>query len=968
MATVYATVLINSSVTTNAASYNTSSFNVNATSLFLIAVVNSHASAPTSPSCNGNLATWTKVVTAKFGTTNQLTIFKMRSATAANGTVGFVFAGATQTGCGYVISRFDNVWNPGTADNGSNAIVQIVTGVAATGLAGTLGATLANFSSTGWRNAGFAAFTKYLNNTTNIKSGWTKLGTHGYSTPTTGIAALYDPDGTTDLVPFVGWTSAAAVSGGVALEIKGQDSGYPKNATTFNGESPVVDLHVPLWRRAISWIGADLYSVGQVKTSILATFFRTLLTNLPWSSAGAGGLSTIASDDFNRANTPLNSNGWATVVNVGYNSVYRLAVIDNRVGPEADADDHGAIATTFTYNDDQFSLATYASTAGQRAVGVSLRGSLHGGTSYFAWIYQAGDDSSYGDFFKLSPNYTSSSSPGSASVGDVLKLSARGTNIYAWRNGTVLATVVDSSNPSGQPGLYFWTNAALEGRMDNWIAGNGAGTSTGVTSVSNFSVSWQKIVSYARSLLLSVSKSVQDYSVTRAVAERVRSIVHAISNAFSTQRLGSWKRQNPVVRPTNLSVRRIPWWLRRPSHQRSTSFSLGQGRRLIRRISHQIAENFSVKRIGQYIRRVSISRSIAHSVKRIGQYIRKVSVSRAISSVLSKSSRITRTITHAIIRNSSVRRAIWYVRRVAVSRTLASTAKRIGSFIRRISLVEAIGAVVGQTKTGITQRTVALVRSLSVSVKRIGQYRRNLTRISSLAYRLSRVSATVRSAIRTASLAYQVRRGVFYRRTLALVRPVTSAVRRIGQYVRTVVLSRTIRPIVGRAITIGTYVRTISHTVRVSLSVVRLSLRKRLVSLSVKETFQVSRLTSRIRRLTTNGALKFSVGFKRGLRRTLSISRDLGFSVKRVARYIRKVLLVRPASFIAKQIRNIGEAIARFTGKFQQKYLFTSTFETNKASTKFRALQTFTSSFRILNKVGSTSIKVLQSFKSGFKK
>jgi hypothetical protein len=207
-----------STSTTGATSYATASVTGRRDSLQLLAVVNSKASAPDTPTASGGGLTWVQIATKTYNTTGsptqRITLFRALGSPTA-GAITADFAGATQTGCSLYICQFHNVDTSGT--NGSGAIVQNATNSAETSTSGSV--TLAAVDST-TRNAGYVVWGGSLNSSTvmTAEGGWAEVADAGYNTPTTWIGVQIATPAFSDNTPTATFTSQNW--GGIAIEIK----------------------------------------------------------------------------------------------------------------------------------------------------------------------------------------------------------------------------------------------------------------------------------------------------------------------------------------------------------------------------------------------------------------------------------------------------------------------------------------------------------------------------------------------------------------------------------------------------------------------------------------------------------------------------------------------------------------------------------------------------------------------------
>jgi len=127
-------------------SYTTASYTPTTDRIVLIAVSNPRgAGSPNTPTISGNSMTWTQIRTFLDASASlrRLTVFRGVATAPSTGTIVINFAGQSQDSCMWSITEYDGTDTTGT--NGSNAIVQSVTGEA-NGTSTGVTATLAAFS------------------------------------------------------------------------------------------------------------------------------------------------------------------------------------------------------------------------------------------------------------------------------------------------------------------------------------------------------------------------------------------------------------------------------------------------------------------------------------------------------------------------------------------------------------------------------------------------------------------------------------------------------------------------------------------------------------------------------------------------------------------------------------------------------------------------------------------------------
>lgn len=228
--TISGALLTNNGDTTNASSYATASVTPTSNALVLVAVVNTKASAPDTPTLSGNGLTWVQIGTVTFDTvaspTKRLTVFRALGASPSAGAITIDFGGASQTGCAWVVSEYTGVDTTGT--NGSGAVVQSTTnnGNSST----TQSATLSAFGSA--TNGSYSATGVDSNVDVSPEASWNEHANPTYGTPSTGLQTQWRADNdtspSTTTAGLRNWAmlaleikEAAAGGGGTAAHIVG---------------------------------------------------------------------------------------------------------------------------------------------------------------------------------------------------------------------------------------------------------------------------------------------------------------------------------------------------------------------------------------------------------------------------------------------------------------------------------------------------------------------------------------------------------------------------------------------------------------------------------------------------------------------------------------------------------------------------------------------------------------------------
>lgn len=199
--------LTNGGSTTDAASFNTASITGQPNELLILMVVNSHASAATTPTCTN----WTQIATVTFGTSYRVTMFRRQSATAVTGAQTIDFGGTTQTGCRWMIVGFPQAVVD-VANNGAAAVANSNTGTsAAAALTVNFGGTVARTS------AGIFVCANNGATATTPRTNWSESLDTTHTTPSTAIEVQRRIVLNNETA---GGTTTAITGGGIVCEIK----------------------------------------------------------------------------------------------------------------------------------------------------------------------------------------------------------------------------------------------------------------------------------------------------------------------------------------------------------------------------------------------------------------------------------------------------------------------------------------------------------------------------------------------------------------------------------------------------------------------------------------------------------------------------------------------------------------------------------------------------------------------------
>lgn len=170
--------------------------------------------------------------------------------------------------------------------------------------------------------------------------------------------------------------------------------------------------------------------------------------------------SQVASDSFQRANGPVGSN-WTSNLN-GFN------ISGNTCVGNTAAVFNGMFWSADSFNDAHYSTITIGSGTGQW--GPSVRAQA-GADSYYSYSVSGVSPNMSGSFFKrvAGVNTNIGGTVAGFATGDTVTLACAGNVLFAFRNGTFVAAVKDSTFSGGKPGiqLFSTTNA-----ITSWSGGN----------------------------------------------------------------------------------------------------------------------------------------------------------------------------------------------------------------------------------------------------------------------------------------------------------------------------------------------------------------------------------------------------------------------------------------------------------------------------------------------------------------
>lgn len=191
-------------------------------------------------------------------------------------------------------------------------------------------------------------------------------------------------------------------------------------------------------------------------------------------------MSTLASDNFNRANGGLGSS-WTTVTGNGAPQINTSQVNTVAVGNDSYAYYNGVSWPADQWS--QCALKTVTGASG-KAAGPIVRAVPGANTFYLFHAEGVIGSSTVLEIRKcIAGAYTTIATTGATSTvatGDVLYLEVQGTTLVARKNGTFVLSVTDSSIGTGNAGIGVFsdTGAVTDAALDDWSGGDFASPAT----------------------------------------------------------------------------------------------------------------------------------------------------------------------------------------------------------------------------------------------------------------------------------------------------------------------------------------------------------------------------------------------------------------------------------------------------------------------------------------------------------
>jgi len=185
---------------------------------------------------------------------------------------------------------------------------------------------------------------------------------------------------------------------------------------------------------------------------------------------------TLFNDPMNGANeNPLSFGGnWAEV----YTGLYPAQILNNECTAVSGGEALMYYVGGKDFTADQFAscaVANLSETDGSAAISLYVRFKQSTQAGYYFYInYYSGQGAYLGELYSPSFSFLGSVYVDTLNVGDVLRLSAVGTTITVWRNGTSILTATDAtSDLDGSVSFTLnYSTAVTDAAMTNFLAGS----------------------------------------------------------------------------------------------------------------------------------------------------------------------------------------------------------------------------------------------------------------------------------------------------------------------------------------------------------------------------------------------------------------------------------------------------------------------------------------------------------------
>lgn len=930
--------------TSNAATYVAPNFTPDKGCLLLGWVANSKASAPDTPAISDTRFTWTRIASKNAGSLHILHVFRAMAGTdgttpaQGGATIGFP---ASQTGCVWGFLQISGVPN---SSDGSNAIVQYASntfGSSVTTSTTTISALQKN------TNGIFAGLAIGVNSNPTVEGIYTAAATHpGYNTPASKLGMSWNlNNGGTEVTPSYSW-SGGYTPGEIALEVVSygtfRNVAVPIGTSFAKGPSDSFSSDSnPL---ASPWANVG-YTAGQLR-ALSGQCIKTSPTTeadyaMHWTGAGSKSEQYSKFSYISGSDIGLIARSTATQcyqMNIVGGSIFAfhywtsaggwsLNVTSNITIPALTSGANVMFKVTGTTTAATFSAYVNGSNVGSRVyASTPLIGGYPGIQMY------SGDSPTV-------ENWAGGPIPQPVGLGIwALLVEASGAVV---RTISKLSSIADNAIRSQwlkRPVTLIRPQVHSYQRLRSII--KTLPVSRTLTNLTNRAIVFLRSLPISRVLTNSVRYSRGLIRRSSLYVQRINSISYSrwlryiVSTirpvSFSVRRLVNYKKIASVSRSLLFNISRTAVFGRTARVTRSLLNTVIYSRWLIRRASVISTRLFSISRLRWLKWSISIIRTQTSVIRRLVNYRKTISIARSLLERVGRVAVFSRTISVVRSLRSIIERE-WalFVRRASIQRAPTFAVKRIGQFIRRVSLVSSLLISVGRSVSGqLTLRTVTTIRSLSLSVRRLATYKKTISAIRSASFSVGRWVVRIRTLATTRSLLNTVRRLTERIRTSVVILLRTFSVKRLAWYKRPIALDRPLTILVKR---IGQIGRRVATTVRVTYGLIwhlAGALTTRTVATVGRISEVVIRSAWKIRRVSVTRQASLRVSYSRWIKR---LAERLGVGVSSAARsasYIRQVIVVVRNNFV---IVTIITAVLRIWNAISSSY---SNISVNSSSSK----------------------------------
>jgi hypothetical protein len=180
-------------------------------------------------------------------------------------------------------------------------------------------------------------------------------------------------------------------------------------------------------------------------------------------------MTTLASDDFNRANNPNLGSNWSVL---GTSAANRFDIQSNGISAIDTVSFHSDRYSAITWPDNQWSEAKIITFPTQGG-GPMVRG-ITTGSAKTLYLGQAGTAGSViAKWLNNVRTEVAVSFTNTFSINDIARIEVEGTALRMYKNGSLVLSGTDSSITSGQPGIFIELHNSTSAVLyDDWAGGN----------------------------------------------------------------------------------------------------------------------------------------------------------------------------------------------------------------------------------------------------------------------------------------------------------------------------------------------------------------------------------------------------------------------------------------------------------------------------------------------------------------